>query len=63
MKKNTLGFIAFALILLPFIGGNVKYLISWSSGEMIGYNFFTLICFIGGGLLLHKSFRKNDVVK
>lgn len=63
MKNVTLGFIGFVLILLPLIGGNVKYLADWGSAELVGYNFFTVLCFVVGALLLKKYFKKDLTTK
>ena len=58
MNKNVLGVIGVLLIALPIVGGNLKYLTDWSTAELVGYNFSSLISIFGGGFLVYLGIKK-----
>lgn len=60
MKKNIIGAIGFILVVSIFLGGfeRVALLADWSTGEMVGYNFFTLLSLIGGAWMIRYSMKK-----
>ena len=56
-----MGIVGFLLILgvVLDLGNKISYLTDWSTGEMWGYNVFTLLSVFGGGYLIYYALRKR----
>lgn len=57
-KKVIYGIIGMALLLTVTTGGNLKLLGDWSTGEMAGYNIFTIFSLVFGVAFIYEGFRK-----
>ena len=59
--KRAWGVVGALLIIGTIFGGNLQYLSDWNTGELIGFNAWTLIAVFGGGYLVYWAFfRKID---
>lgn len=62
--KSTLGIIGFLLVAgTIYGGGNLKHITDWGSGEMIGYNMFSILAIVGGSYLVYRSFKSEKTEK
>ena len=57
--KKTFFFVMGALLVVGTLaGGNLKYIVDWSTSELVGYNTWSLIAIFGGTYLIFLGAKK-----
>jgi len=55
-------FIGGVLVIRVFLGGNLQYLLDWSTAKIIGYNIWTIISLLGGSYLIYVGSKKINQI-
>ena len=56
--RKFLPIIGIVLLIGVISGGNYQYLINWSTAELVGFNFVTLLEIIGGVWLVYNGIKE-----
>jgi len=59
ITKKTIYFIVGAFLIVGTLtGGNLGYIMNWSTAELVGYNTWTLVSIFGGSYLIYRGVRR-----
>ena len=57
-KKTVFLIIGILLLLGTLAGGNLSTITNWSTGELVGYNIWSIIAIGGGAYLVYLGIKK-----
>ncbi len=56
--KKFLPIIGLVLLISVISGGDYRYLTNWSTAELVGFNFATLVKLVGGAWLVYNGIKE-----